>query len=132
MKKAQLDLDELELKPFFSLDNVLNGLFKIVKKLYELDFNENYDIQRYNDEVRVFEVFKNGKFYALLYADFFPRPGKRGGAWMTSFRSQKKNQRPHISIVCNFSRPTKTNPSLLTFQRLLLYFMNSDMHFMEF
>ena len=59
MKKAQLDLDELELKPFFSLDNVLNGLFKIVKKLYELDFNENYDIQRYNNEVRVFEVLKN-------------------------------------------------------------------------
>ena len=80
MKKAQLDLDELELKPFFSLDNVLNGLFKIVKKLYELDFNENYDIQRYNNEVRVFEVFKNDKFYALLYADFFPRPGKRSGA----------------------------------------------------
>ena len=70
MKKAQLDLDELELKPFFSLDNVLNGLFKIVKKLYDLDFNENCDIQRYNNEVRVFEVFKNDKFYALLYADF--------------------------------------------------------------
>ena len=121
IKKVKLDFDEQELKPFFSIDNVLNGLFKIVKKLYELDFNENYDIQRYNDEVRVFEVFKNGKFYALLYADFF-KTRKKGGAWMTSFRSQKKNQRPHVSIVCNFSRPTKTKPSLLTFQEVTTLF----------
>ena len=122
MKKAELDLDELELKPFFSLDNVLSGIFEILKKLYDLEFKENYDIQRYNNEVRVFEVYKNTKFYALLYADFFPRPGKRDGAWMTSFRSQKKNQRPHVSIVCNFSRPTKTNPSLLTFQEVTTLF----------
>jgi peptidyl-dipeptidase Dcp len=122
MKKAELDLDELELKPFFSLDNVLSGIFEILKKLYDLEFKENYDIQRYNNEVRVFEVYKNTKFYALLYADFFPRPGKRDGAWMTSFRSQKKNQRPHVSIVCNFSRPTKTKPSLLTFQEVTTLF----------
>ncbi len=122
IKKAKLDFDELELKPFFSLDNVVNGLFKIVKKLFELEFRENYDIQRYNNEVRVFEVYKKGSFYALLYADFFPRPGKRAGAWMTSFRSQKKNQRPHVSIVCNFSRPTKTEPSLLTFQEVTTLF----------
>ena len=122
IKKVKLDFDEQELKPFFSVDNVLKGLFEIVEKLYDLEFKENYDIQRYNKEVRVFEVYKKGLFYALLYADFFPRPGKRDGAWMTSFRSQKKNQRPHVSIVCNFSRPTKTKPSLLTFQEVTTLF----------
>ncbi len=122
IKKVKLDFDEQELKPFFSIDNVLKGLFEIVEKLYDLKFKENYDIQRYNKEIRVFEVYKKGLFYALLYADFFPRPGKRDGAWMTSFRSQKKNQRPHVSIVCNFSRPTKTKPSLLTFQEVTTLF----------
>ena len=81
-----------------------------------MKFIENKKLDSYHDEVKVFEVYKNNNFYALLYTDFFPRTGKRSGAWMTSYRSQKRNQRPHISIVCNFPRPTSNLPSLLTFQ----------------
>ena len=122
LKENQLQLNELELKPYFQLDLVLKGLFKIVKKLYGLEFKKNTKLDRYHKEVQVFEVYRKGNFYALLYADFFPRPGKRNGAWMTSYRPQKKDQRPHISIVCNFSRPTKTEPSLLTFHEVTTLF----------
>ena len=101
---------------------MLNGLFEIVKKLYGIEFKENTELDVYHSEVKVFEVYKNDNFYALLYTDFFPRSGKRSGAWMTSYRSQKKDQRPHISIVCNFSRPTVTQPSLLTFQEVTTLF----------
>ena len=122
LKEAKLQLNQQELKPYFPLNQVLNGLFKIVKKLYGLDFKENTFLDTYHEEVRVFEVYKEDQFYALLYTDFFPRPGKRNGAWMTSFRPQKKNQRPHISIVCNFSRPTETQPALLGFQEVTTLF----------
>ena len=122
LKEAELQLNEQELKPYFELDQVLNGLFEIVKKLYGIDFKENTELDVYHSEVKVFEVYKNDTFYALLYTDFFPRSGKRSGAWMTSYRSQKKDQRPHISIVCNFSRPTVTQPSLLTFQEVTTLF----------
>ena len=67
-------------------------------------------------------MHKEGKFHALLYTDFFPRKGKRNGAWMTSYKSQNISQRPHVSIVCNFPRPTKTKPSLLTFQEVTTLF----------
>ena len=122
LKQNQLQLNEQELKPYFQLDLVLSGLFKIVKKLYDLEFKRNAMLDRYHKEVEVFEVYRKENFYALLYADFFPRPGKRNGAWMTSYRPQKKGQRPHISIVCNFSRPTETEPSLLTFQEVTTLF----------
>ena len=122
LKEAELQLNEQELKPYFELDQVLNGLFEIVKKLYGIGFKENTELDVYHSEVKVFEVYKNDNFYALLYTDFFPRSGKRSGAWMTSYRSQKKDQRPHISIVCNFSRPTVTQPSLLTFQEVTTLF----------
>ena len=122
LKETELQLNEQELKPYFQLDQVLNGLFEIVKRLYGIKFKENTELDVYHSEVRIFEVYKNDKFYALLYTDFFPRPGKRSGAWMTSYRSQKKDQRPHISIVCNFSRPTITQPSLLTFQEVKTLF----------
>ena len=122
LKEAELQLNEQELKPYFELDQVLNGLFEIVKKLYGIEFKENTELDVYHSEVKVFEVYKNDNFYALLYTDFFPRSGKRSGAWMTSYRSQKKDQRPHISIVCNFSRPTVTQPSLLTFQEVTTLF----------
>lgn len=122
LKEAELQLNEQELKPYFELDQVLNGLFEIVKKLYGIEFKENTELDVYHSEVKVFEVYKNDTFYALLYTDFFPRSGKRSGAWMTSYRSQKKDQRPHISIVCNFSRPTVTQPSLLTFQEVTTLF----------
>ena len=116
LKEVEFDLNEEELKPYFQLDNVLSGLFEIANRLYGMRFIENTKLDSYHEEVKVFEVYKNNDFYALLYTDFFPRTGKRSGAWMTSYRSQKRNQRPHISIVCNFPRPTSNLPSLLTFQ----------------
>ncbi len=123
LKQEQLHLDEQLLKPYFQLEKVIKGLFEIVGKLYGLSFKKNKDIQVYNDEVEVYEVFNShGHFHALLYTDFFPREGKRNGAWMTSYLSQKKEQRPHISIVCNFSRPTVSLPSLLTFQEVTTLF----------
>ena len=122
LKETELQLNEQELKPYFQLDQVLNGLFEIVKRLYGIEFKENTELDVYHSEVKIFEVYKNDEFYALLYTDFFPRPGKRSGAWMTSYRSQKKDQRPHISIVCNFSRPTITQPCLLTFQEVKTLF----------
>ncbi len=122
LKQAQLSLDEQLLKPYFPMDKVLDGLFKIVQKLYGLEFEKNEQLDGYHEDVTVYEVKKNGLFYALLYTDFFPRPGKRSGAWMTQFKSQKAAERPHISIVCNFSRATKTQPSLLTFQEVTTLF----------
>ena len=123
LKQSQLDLDEQLLKPYFPLEKVKLGLFEIVGKLYGLSFKKNKDIQVYHNEVEVYEVFNSdGCFHALLYTDFFPREGKRNGAWMTSYRSQKKGQRPHVSIVCNFSKPTASLPSLLTFQEVTTLF----------
>ena len=122
LKETKLQLNEQELKPYFPLNSVLEGLFEVVNKLYDLEFKENKYLDTYHEEVKIFEVNRKGVFYALLYTDFFPRPGKRDGAWMTSYRSQKKNQRPHVSIVCNFSRPTETQPSLLTFQEVRTLF----------
>ena len=116
-------MDEQLLKPYFPLEKVKLGLFEIVGKLYGLSFKKNKDIQVYHNEVEVYEVFNShGYFHALLYTDFFPREGKRNGAWMTSYRSQKKGQRPHVSIVCNFSKPTASLPSLLTFQEVTTLF----------
>lgn len=122
LKKETLDLDEQLLKSYFSLDNVLEGLFTIVEKLYGLSFIITKEIDTYHNEVKVYEVYKEEKFYALLYTDFFPRKGKRNGAWMTSYKSQNISQRPHVSIVCNFPIPTKTKPSLLTFQEVTTLF----------
>ena len=122
LKKATLGLDEQLLKPYFQLEKVLDGLFIIVKKLYGLSFIVNKEVDPYHDEVKVYEVHKEGKFHALLYTDFFSRPGKRNGAWMTSYKSQNISQRPHVSIVCNFPIPTKTKPSLLTFQEVTTLF----------
>ena len=111
LKKATLDLDDELLKPYFQLDDVLNGAFEVSRRLYGLEFVANESIQGYHEEVRAFEVRNaNGEFVSVLYTDFFPRPGKRAGAWMTSYRSMYKQEseevRPHISIVCNFTRPT--------------------------
>ena len=123
LKQAQLDLDEQKLKPYFPLENVKAGVFDIAERLYGLRFKKNTAIEGYHPEVDIYEVFnRKGDFYALLYTDFFPRPGKRNGAWMTSYRGQKKGQRPHISMVCNFSKPTANTPSLLTFQEVTTLF----------
>ncbi len=122
-KQAQLELDEQQLKPYFPLEKVQAGVFEIAGKLYGLRFEKNDKLEGYHPEVEVYEVFdRQGDFYALLYTDFFPRPGKRNGAWMTSYRGQKKDQRPHISMVCNFSKPTASTPSLLTFQEVTTLF----------
>ena len=123
LKQAQLELNEQQLKSYFPLEKVQAGVFEIAEKLYGLRFEKNDNLEGYHPEVKVYEVYnRQGKFYALLYTDFFPRSGKRNGAWMTSYRGQKKGQRPHISMVCNFSKPTVSTPSLLTFQEVTTLF----------
>lgn len=127
LKQQLFNLDDEILKPYFQLEKVLEGAFTIAERLYGIKFNEIFDIDKYHEEVRTFEV-KDTKndLVAVFYADFFPRKGKRNGAWMTSFKSQyvldNKNERPHISIVCNFTRPTATKPSLLTFNEVTTLF----------
>ncbi len=127
LKQQKFEIDDDALKPYFSLDKVVTGAFAVAERLYGLKFTELSTIDKYHPDVQTFEVKDgNGNHLSVLYADFFPRKGKRNGAWMTSFRSQKvkngKNIRPLISIVCNFSKPTQSKPSLLTFQEVLTLF----------
>jgi peptidyl-dipeptidase Dcp len=127
LKKEKYDLDDEMLKPYFKLDNVLNGAFTVANKLYGITFKERTDIPVYNPEVKTFDVFdKDGKFLAVFYGDYFPRAGKRSGAWMNDIQGQKvengTNIRPHIVNVCNFTRPTETKPSLLTFYEVTTLF----------
>ncbi|MCW4470676.1 M3 family metallopeptidase [Flavobacterium sp. MFBS3-15] len=127
LKQKLFNLDDEKLKPYFKLENVLNGAFTIAGKLYGLKFEEVKDIDTYHKDVTTYEVKDEaGKLVAIFYADFFPRKGKRNGAWMTSFKSQYVkdgvNERPHISIVCNFTKPTETKPSLLTFNEVTTLF----------
>ena len=127
LKKEKYDLDDETLKPYFKLENVLNGAFMVSNKLYGVTFKERKDIPVYNPEVKTFDVFdKDGKFLAVFYGDYFPRPGKRSGAWMNDVQGQKiendQNIRPHIVNVCNFTRPTDTKPSLLTFYEVTTLF----------
>ena len=127
LKQKLFNLDDEKLKPYFQLENVLNGAFTIAGKLYGLTFTEIFDIDKYHEEVTTYEVKDEfGELVAIFYADFFPRKGKRNGAWMTSFKSQYikdgKNERPHISNVCNFTKPTETKPSLLTFNEVTTLF----------
>ncbi|MCO6164324.1 M3 family metallopeptidase [Flavobacterium sp. NRK F7] len=127
LKQKLFNLDDEKLKPYFKLENVLQGAFTIAEKLYGITFKEVFDIDKYHQDVRTFEVldFENN-VVALFYTDFFPRKGKRNGAWMTSFKSQYikdgVNERPHISNVCNFTPPTPTKPSLLTFNEVTTLF----------
>lgn len=126
LKQKLFNLDDEKLKPYFKLENVINGVFKVAEKLFGLTFKEVDNVEKYHDEVKTFEVYENGDFISLFYADFHPRPGKRGGAWMTSFKPQYtlggKNSRPHISNVCNFTKPTSSKPSLLTFNEVTTLF----------
>lgn len=127
LKQQLFNLDDEVLKPYFQLEKVLNGAFSIAERLYGITFKEIFDIDKYHEEVRTFEVKdKSNELVAVFYADFFPRKGKRNGAWMTSFKSQyildNMNERPHISNVCNFTRPTETKPSLLTFNEVTTLF----------
>ena len=127
LKQKLFDLDDEKLKPYFKLENVIEGVFKIAHKLYQLNFKEVYDVDTYHKDVKTYEVTDQNKdFIALFYADFHPRAGKRSGAWMTSFKAQyksnTKNERPHISNVCNFTKPTKSKPSLLSFNEVTTLF----------
>lgn len=127
IRKQRYDLDEQELKPYFSLENVRNGIFTVTKNLYGLQYRQLKDIPVYHPDVTAWEVTdKDGKHLGILYMDFFPRASKKGGAWMTSYRKQKtvdgKRLAPIISIVCNFSKPTAGNPALLTFDETTTFF----------
>ncbi len=127
LKQKLFSLDDELLKPYFKLENVLNGAFTIAEKLYGITFKEVFDIDKYHEEVQTFEVLDEEKnLVAFFYSDFFPRKGKRNGAWMTSYKSQSVkngvNERPHVSIVCNFTPPTETKPSLLTFNEVTTLF----------
>ncbi len=127
LKQERFSLDDELLKPYFQLENVLDGAYQVANKLYGLVFTEVQTIEKYHADVRTFEVTnEQGDFIAVFYTDFFPRKGKRNGAWMTSFKNQYIkdgiNERPHISIVCNFTKPTATKPSLLTFNEVTTLF----------
>lgn len=128
LKKEKYDFDGERLRPYFKLENVLKGAFDHAYKLYGLSFKLRKDLPVYHPDVTVYEVFEESskKYVGLFYTDFFPRDNKRGGAWMTSFREQGKwasqIRRPHISIVCNFTKPTPTKPSLLNFMEVQTLF----------
>nr|WP_297306646.1 M3 family metallopeptidase [uncultured Flavobacterium sp.] len=127
LKQERFNLDDEILKPYFKLENVLNGAFEVANKLFGIRFEKVSNIDVYHEDVETYEVKdENNNLVALFYADFFPRKGKRNGAWMTSFKPQYIkdgiNERPHVSIVCNFTKPTPTKPSLLTFNEVTTLF----------
>lgn len=127
LKQKLFSFDDEILKPYFKLENVQNGAFTIAEKLYGITFKEVFDIDKYHEDVQTFEVLDfEGKLVTIFYSDFFPRKGKRNGAWMTSYKPQyikdEINERPHVSIVCNFTPPTETKPSLLTFNEVTTLF----------
>jgi peptidyl-dipeptidase Dcp len=120
IRQKRFAINENELKPYFSLNSVTQGAFAVANKLYGLTFTRVENVPVYHEEVEVYEVFdQDGSHLGLLYADFFPRASKRGGAWMTSYRTQTtengKRVAPIISIVCNFTPPVGDQPALLTF-----------------
>ncbi len=127
IRKERFNLDEQELKPYFSLEQTREGIFTVVKKLYGLSFTQLNNVPVYHPDVTAWEVKEaNGTPIGLLYMDFHPRSSKRGGAWMTSYRAQSTENKtrilPIISIVCNFTKPTSTTPSLLTFDEVSTFF----------
>lgn len=117
LKKYNFDPEEL--RPYFEINNVIKGVFNLATKLYGITFKENKDIPVYHPDVKPYEVYdEDGSYLAVLYVDFFPRKGKRDGAWMTEYQGQwidknGKNHRPHASLVMNLSKPTKEKPALL-------------------
>jgi len=146
LRKQKFDIDDEELKPYFQLEKVQEAVFGLAGTLFGLEFKEINDVQKYHDDVKTYEVSEvrsqmsdvsselqssdsqhpTSGYKALLYVDYHPRKGKRAGAWMTSYKNQYKkdgeNSRPHISVVCNFTKPTKDTPSLLTFQEVTTLF----------
>jgi len=135
LKKKLFDIDDEILKPYFSLEKVEAAILNLATTLYGITFIRNYTIPVYNPEVKTFEVYDHyNSFLSILYLDYHPRPGKNGGAWMTSYRDQKNEKgnevRPLISIVANFTRPSETRPSLLSFNELttLLHEFGHSLH----
>ena len=128
LKQQRYQIDDSLLKPYLSLDKAVEGMFAVAHKLYGLHFTLTDEVEKYHPEVQTYKVTDDkGEYLALFYTDFFPRTGKRNGAWMTSYKEQYtdnegKDSRPHISIVCNFTRPTASAPSLLTFNELTTLF----------
>ncbi|MEG0011193.1 MAG: M3 family metallopeptidase [Muribaculaceae bacterium] len=124
LKDAKYSINDEELRPYFELNNTVNGVFGLATKLYGLNFTENPNIVVYHPEVKAYDVTDaDGSFIGVIYTDFFPRESKRGGAWMTGFRDELINEngeniRPHVSITMNFTRPTETKPSLLTYNEV--------------
>jgi peptidyl-dipeptidase Dcp len=128
LKEEKYAFNEEELRPYFKLENVVQGVFEHANKLYGIHFKENTSIPVYHPEVRTYEIYENGtnRYMGLFYTDFFPRETKKSGAWMTTFREQGLHdgtvKRPHIAIVCNFTKPTATKPSLLTYDEVRTLF----------
>lgn len=122
VRKAKYDLDEDEIKPYFEINNVLEkGVFYAAEKLYGITYKERTDIPTYHEDVKVYELFEeNGDQLGLFYADFFARPSKRGGAWMSNFVTQSKlyDKKPVIYNVCNFPKPAGNEPALLTYDEV--------------
>jgi peptidyl-dipeptidase Dcp len=127
LKSEKFQVNDELLRPYFKLENVIEGVFKVAQKLYGLSFKQRFDIPVYHEDVKTYEVVdETGKHVSVFYADFHPRASKKNGAWMTSFRGQKidnnTNVRPHVAIVCNFTKPTPTKPSLLGFDEVVTLF----------
>lgn len=123
LKDSRYSVNDELIRPYFQLDKVRDGVFTLATKLYGITFKANGDIPVYNKDVETYEVYDNdGKFLSVLYMDYYPRSGKNGGAWMTSYRSQykigDKDVRPIVSLVFNFTKPTESRPSLLNFGEL--------------
>ena len=120
LKLEKYNIDAEMLRPYLELNKVIDGVFGLATRLYGITFRENKDIKVYHPDVKAYEVFDNdGKYLAVFYADFYPRKGKQGGAWMTEYQGQyidRKgvNVRPHVSVVMNFTKPTDDKPALLT------------------
>ena len=133
LRLARYDFDENELKPYLQLDKVVDAAFFVAERLFGLTFTERHDIPGYHPDVRVWEVTRNGKVIGLFYGDYFARPGKRSGAWMTSFRDQQKldgAQIPFIVNTCNFVKPPEGQPALLSLDeaRTVFHEMGHGLH----
>lgn len=127
LKDRKYSLNDEELRPYFELGKVKQGVFGLATRLYGITFKENKEIPVYHPDVQAYEVYdKDGSYLAVLYADFHPRAGKRSGAWMTSYKEQwtdaeGNNSRPHVSITTNFTKPTSDRPALLTFSEVTTF-----------
>jgi peptidyl-dipeptidase Dcp len=128
LKEKKYKYNDEELRPFFKLETVVEGVFEHARRLYGITFKEVLDVPKYHADVRVFEVReeRTQNYVGLFYTDFFPRETKKSGAWMTAYREQGYHngqvRRPHVSIVCNFTKPTASKPSLLTYEEVQTLF----------